>query len=485
MRKHTKVFAAVLSVLMVIMLVPVMALAADGEPAVTINGIPETIETGKVIEFSVSTTPGKYEGTNTMVKGTSTFTGDAEIEKIEYLETKDGKWYELTGNSFGPSTGFPLMAATSQFRVTFKTAGTYSFKIDIVKIEDNSVLASTSKTVTVTAPAPELTAADFGPWGEAHPGWYNVGWSYANFDTSKITSITVGITNSHGKLIAEYTADEEQVAWQRNNSYIPADGNGQSSAPFYQENNGVALPEGRDLDWTVEKGEAFDEWEPAYCYVVVVADGETYRVENTYSANVHTLEAVPAKDATCTEDGNIAYWVCSCGKYFEDEAGKVEIKKADTVIKAGHTMKKHEAVKATCTEAGAKEYYECSVCGKYFEDEAGTKEIKDIASTVIPAIGHANVEKVPAKPATSKEDGNIAYWYCPDCGKYFSDEALKTEIAKEDTIIHATGSETENDGKGDTTTPQTGDFSMIAVALVVMSLAAAGAVIVTKAKKVK
>ncbi len=61
MRKHTKVFAAVLSVLMVIMLVPVMALAADGEPTVTINGIPETIETGKVIEFSVSTTPGKYE----------------------------------------------------------------------------------------------------------------------------------------------------------------------------------------------------------------------------------------------------------------------------------------------------------------------------------------------------------------------------------------------------------------------------------------
>ena len=95
------------------------------------------------------------------------------------------------------------------------------------------------------------------------------------------------------------------------------------------------------------------------------------------------------------------------------------------------------------------------------------------------------MEKVPAKPATSEEDGNIAYWYCPDCGKYFSDEALKTEIAKEDTIIHATGSETENDGKGDTTTPQTGDFSMIAVALVVMSLAAAGAVIVTKAKKVK
>ncbi len=481
MRKHTKVFAAVLSVLMVIMLVPVMALAADGEPTVSID-IQDTIEIGQAVEYTVSTTPGNKQ--DTMVFGKFSNSGTATIEKLEYYETGGaaaGQWLELKGDTFGPKdTGFPLKEATSKFRVTFSTDGTFIPEVQIVTVEGSTVLASTSKTVTVTAPEPEIIAEDFAPYPTFADDGYNVGWRYENFDTSKITSITVGLTNSHGDLIVEYTADEEQIAWQKNNNYIPASGTGSSSAPF-----APSVPEIADDDWTVTYGTAHDEWEPAYCYVVVVADGETYRVENTYSENVHTLTAVPAKDATCTEDGNIAYWVCSCGKYFEDEAGKVEIKKADTVIKAGHTMKKHEAVKATCTEAGAKEYYECSVCGKYFEDEAGTKEIKDIASTVIPAIGHANVEKVPAKPATSKEDGNIAYWYCPDCGKYFSDEALKTEIAKEDTIIHATGSETENDGKGDTTTPQTGDFSMIAVALVVMSLAAAGAVIVTKAKKVK
>ena len=37
----------------------------------------------------------------------------------------------------------------------------------------------------------------------------------------------------------------------------------------------------------------------------------------------HTLTAVPAKDATCTEDGNTAYWTCSaCKKWFSDENGE-------------------------------------------------------------------------------------------------------------------------------------------------------------------
>ena len=41
----------------------------------------------------------------------------------------------------------------------------------------------------------------------------------------------------------------------------------------------------------------------------------------------------PQKDATCTEEGNIEYWMCkTCGKIFSDAAGKTEITLADTVI---------------------------------------------------------------------------------------------------------------------------------------------------------
>ena len=54
----------------------------------------------------------------------------------------------------------------------------------------------------------------------------------------------------------------------------------------------------------------------------------------------HTLTAVPAKDATCTEDGNKAYWICSaCEKWFSDENGTTEITDKDSVVKkaTGHS----------------------------------------------------------------------------------------------------------------------------------------------------
>lgn len=49
------------------------------------------------------------------------------------------------------------------------------------------------------------------------------------------------------------------------------------------------------------------------------------------------------------------------------------------------------------------------------------------------------IKKVEAKAATCTEDGNIEYWYCSVCGKYFADEALTEEITQEDTIIKALG----------------------------------------------
>ena len=54
---------------------------------------------------------------------------------------------------------------------------------------------------------------------------------------------------------------------------------------------------------------------------------------------------------------------------------------------AGHILTKTEAKEPTCTEAGNSAYWTCSLCGKYFSDENGTTEIeKD--SWVIPATGH-------------------------------------------------------------------------------------------------
>ena len=51
---------------------------------------------------------------------------------------------------------------------------------------------------------------------------------------------------------------------------------------------------------------------------------------------------------------------------------------------------------------------------------------------------------VEAKAPTCTEAGNIAYWHCAECDKYFKDESCKEEIALEDTVIAATGHKYEN-----------------------------------------
>ncbi len=49
------------------------------------------------------------------------------------------------------------------------------------------------------------------------------------------------------------------------------------------------------------------------------------------------------------------------------------------------------------------------------------------------------IKKVEAKSPTCTENGNIEYWYCSVCGKFFADEALTTVITQADTIIKALG----------------------------------------------
>ena len=87
-------------------------------------------------------------------------------------------------------------------------------------------------------------------------------------------------------------------------------------------------------------GAAATETTPQVCtecnYIITPALGHT-----------HHMTPVAANPATCTEDGNIAYYVCSgCSKWFEDATGNVEITDHSSVV-IGHLG--HDWVAATCT----------------------------------------------------------------------------------------------------------------------------------------
>ena len=171
-----------------------------------------------------------------------------------------------------------------------------------------------------------------------------------------------------------------------------------------------------EKDYTVDKDATCTEEgsESIHCSVCdEIQEGSSRAIEKT----AHTLSKTEAKEAACTEDGNIEYWTCSeCGKVFSDEEGTEEITADDTVVPAkGHTFSKTEGNKATCTEDGNIEYWTCSECGKLYSDEEGTTEITE-KDTVIKSLGHNWSAWTVTKPATETETG-LREKTCSVCGE--------------------------------------------------------------------
>ena len=70
-----------------------------------------------------------------------------------------------------------------------------------------------------------------------------------------------------------------------------------------------------------------------------------------------------------------------------------------------------------------------------------------------------------AKAATCTEEGNIEYWHCEKCGKYFSDAKAAHEITLEQTVIEKLpGKEAVNN------LPKTGDDSRVALWLLLLAV---------------
>ncbi|MCD8118283.1 MAG: hypothetical protein LUE29_02100, partial [Lachnospiraceae bacterium] len=156
------------------------------------------------------------------------------------------------------------------------------------------------------------------------------------------------------------------------------------------------------------------------------------------AATGHSLMHVEAKEATCTEAGNMEYWYCeTCGTYFGDAEGTMEISQADTVISAtvhtsGEAVKENEAA-ATCTEAGSCDsVVYCTECGEELSRETVT----------IPATGHS-YESVVTEP-TCTESGYTTHT-CTVCGdSYIDSENEATGHSWDEGVVTTEATETSD-----------------------------------------
>ena len=81
----------------------------------------------------------------------------------------------------------------------------------------------------------------------------------------------------------------------------------------------------------------------------------------------------------------------------------------------GKEITNHSGGKATCTEKAV-----CEICNEPYGE--------------IDGASHADLRHIEAKTATKDDEGNVEYWYCEACNKYYSDEAATKEIKKTDTV---------------------------------------------------
>ena len=144
--------------------------------------------------------------------------------------------------------------------------------------------------------------------------------------------------------------------------------------------------------------------------------------------------------------------------YFVEDADNVwnfiqdEVQTAPNPLDGPGAVKGRVPAVHTCASTGAWQHDKinhwklCDNCKKEIEKAAHTggtascadKAVCDICKQEygeLSEFNHKNLVKTEAKPATYTEAGNVEYWHCEDCDKYFSDAAGTTEITQESTII--------------------------------------------------
>jgi len=227
-----------------------------------------------------------------------------------------------------------------------------------------------------------------------------------------------------------------------------------------------------NTDYICSDGIVLDGTSPV---ITGIENGKTYCEAQTVTVDEKHISTVTVNgtEVTLDENGSFVLSPADGGQKIvvTDKAGNTA--EMTVTVNDGHTFGDWTSNgdgthTRQCTADGCTEGVETDNC----TDEDKNHKC-DICGKII--SNHTDLKHFPAKVSTEDSEGNIEYWYCSGCGKYYSDKDGTKEIAKADTVTAKLPKY-----------PQTGDNSnlMLWIALLLASGGAViGTTVVSKKKK--
>ena len=220
---------------------------------------------------------------------------------------------------------------------------------------------------------------------------------------------TVTITE---KYVDTVTVNGTEVTLDENGSFVLSPADGEQKIVVTDKAGNTA-----EMTVTVNDGHTYGEW---------VSNGDgTHTRQCTVDGCTEGVET----DNCTDEDKNHICDICGNIISNHEDANKDHI-----CDHCGKVISNHE---------DANKDHVCDLCGKVITNHAGGKETcrdKAVCEVCGKSYGkldpnnHTDLKHFPAKAATEDSEGNVEYWYCSGCNKYYRGKDGTKEIAKADTV---------------------------------------------------
>ncbi len=150
---------------------------------------------------------------------------------------------------------------------------------------------------------------------------------------------------------------------------------------------------------------------------------------NANSPHTHSVSKVFERASTCSEQGNIEHYVCSCGKYFADSNSTTEITDISLPLDSSNheQLNSIDAKPASCVSLASISYFECPDCFNIYSDENGEYQLSESDIYYGEYGTHSNVELEEGEKATCSSYGVLDCYICNDCERLFLDQDCMKE----------------------------------------------------------